>query len=188
MTFPAACCLLLSATLTVRVAAGPDLPQQPEKVTTLSVAESAAQAGAPVVAPLTLSPAAGVAVGAVEVRLTHPKALLAFVKIEPSGLALGVDAVVEAEVKAGPDAKSSTLHVRVFTAPGSGRALPSGPLAYLGFKISDSAKPETAITLVHAAEALTTGRPRQPVTRLAAANAIITVARPPVPACFFYMH
>lgn len=188
MTLPSAHCLIVSAVLAGAPAPGPERPQQSASETKITLAESAAQAGSPVVAPLTLAAPDGVEIGAVEVRLTFSNALLAFEKIEPSGLALAVDAVVQAEVKATPDARSSTLHARVFTAPGSGRALPSGPLAYLAFRISDSAKPETSITLVHTAEALTASEPRQRVEPLAAANATITVARPPVPACFFYMH
>lgn len=181
-------CLLLSMSLAVTVAARPHPPQEPERPATISIGESAAQAGAPVVAPLTLASAAEMEIGSVTIRLTYPKALLSFVKLEPSGLALAIAAVVQSEVEPGPDAKSSTLQVTVFTAPGSGRSLPRGTLAYLGFKISEKAQPERAITLVHTAEALTAGDPRQPVKELIAGKATITVARPPVPACFFYMH
>lgn len=188
MTFPSAHAVIISAVLTATLASSSERPQQAGGETMVSVGESAAQAGSPVVAPLTLAAPGGVEIGAVDVRLTFPTALLTFEKIEPSGLALAVDAVVQAEVKAEPDGKSSTLHVKVFTAPASGRSLPSGPLAYLAFKVSETAKPETSIALVHAAEALTTGEPRQQVRPLTAAKAAIKVARPPVPACFFYMH
>lgn len=188
MTLRPAHSLILAATLAINGAIATGRSQQPDGATTLSLGESAAPAGSPVVAPLTLSAAGGLEIGAVEVRLTFPTALLTFEKIEPSGLSLAVDAVVQAEVKAEPGGQSSTLLVKVFTAPGSGKALPSGLLAYVGFKIHESAKPETSIALALAAEALTAGEPRQPVTPVAAANATIKVARPPVPACFFYMH
>ena len=187
MTFLPPQCLLMSVALAATAAMHAQLPQQPAGAT-LSIGQSAAQPGAPVVAPLTLATAEGVELGSVTVRLTYPKALLSFVKVEPSGLALGVGAVIESKIDVGRDATSTTLIVKVFTAPASGRSLPPGPLAYLGFKISETAKPESAIALVHAAEALTAGEPRQPLTPVVAGKATIRVAPPPVPACFFYMH
>lgn len=181
---------LLSATLVFASTPedGRAAEQQPTGPPTLSLGEASAPPGAPVVAPLTLSAPEGVRVGSVEVRLTYPKALLAFVKIEPSGLALGVGATVQADAKGGPDAQSSTLHVSISTPAGSRQPLPSGPLAYLGFTIDESAKAETSIALTHAAEALTTDDPPRLVKPLVAAPATISVSVPPVPACFFYMH
>jgi hypothetical protein len=125
-----------------------------------------------------------VSVGDLTVRLTFAKALLGFEKIDPSGLALSVDASVQAETKAGPDEESSTLEIRVAAT----KALPSGPLAYVSFKIDESATPETSIALEHAAEAATTDRPPRRVEPLVAEPASIRVSAPPVPACFFYMH
>jgi hypothetical protein len=116
--------------------------------------------------------------------VTYPKALLEFDKIDPSGLALSVDALVTGEMKAGPDEASSTLEIRI----SAKQALPSGPLAYVGFRIGKAAEPETSIALAHVAEAMTAGTPPRVVEPVVAAPAAIRVAAPPVPACFFYMH
>lgn len=171
-----------------RTDVGSAIARQSAESTVLSLGEASASPGEPIVVPLTLSPAESVDVGTVEVRLTYPTAVLSFVKSEPSGLALGTDATLEAEVTAASDAKSSVLHVSVSAASGSGKPLPAGPLTYLTFKVSAEAKPETPIAMMVTATAFTAGTPRRAVEPLVAPNPKITVAAPPVTACFFYMH
>lgn len=181
---------LFSTLLAVTVTAGGAVRGQNAEKTTLRLGEASAPPGAPVVAPLTLTVAEGTRVGSVDVRLTFPKALLKFVKIEPSGLALAVEAIVKAEATDGADTTSSTVHVTVSTlgAGGSRKPLPSGVLGYLAFTVAPGAKPLTAIAFAHEATALTVDTPPAPVTPLTLDPAKITVANPPVPACFFYMH
>jgi hypothetical protein len=91
-------------------------------------------------------------------------------------------------VENGPDGKSSTVRVTIGAPADGGQPLPPGPLAYLTFAVDKSAKPETAIELAQVATAFTAGPDAKPVTPLSAPKLKITVARPPVPACFFYMH
>lgn len=177
-------CLALAITL------APSVSSAIQTDAKLTLGEPSAPPGSRVTVPLTLSVPESVNVGSLEIRLTFPKAQLTFTKVEPSGLAVGLDARVEATVENGPDAKSSTLRVRVAT-PGSAgerKPLPAGLLAYIGFTIAKTAKPDTTISLVHVATGLTTHSDPRPVTPLGIANGKINVTKPPVPACFFYMH
>ena len=177
-------CLVLAITL------APSVSSAIQTDSKLTLGEPSAPPGSPVTVPLTLSVPESVNVGSLEIRLTFPKALLTFTKVEPSGLAVGLDARVEATVESGPDAKSSTLRVRVATPGNAGerKPLPAGLLAYIGFTIAKTAKPDTTISLVHVATARTTHSDPRPVTPLGIANGKINVTKPPVPACFFYMH
>ena len=182
--------IVVPAVLAVSLATRPGIAVQTPAVTKVSVAEVSAPPGAPVVLPVTLGAPEGVSIGTVEFRLTYSTTLLTFVKMEPSGLALGLGAVLQAVVEKGPDARSATLRGSV-SAPMSGASrqpLPSGPLAYVAFTIAKSAKPGTSIVLTHVASASTSDAAPQPITPVVAAKVKIDVARPPVPACFFYMH
>lgn len=157
----------------------------------LTLGEASGPPGSPVTVPLTLSAAESVTVGSIEMRVTYPKAQLTFNKVEPSGLSLGVDAKVEASVESAPDAKSSTVRITVSTPTGErgGRKpLPIGLLAYLGFTIAKTAKPETTISLVPVAAAANIDSEPRPVAPLGVADGKIKVTTRPVPACFFYMH
>jgi hypothetical protein len=185
--------LLLPATfvlaLTVDAAAAPSgAPSREQEPTNLTLGEASAPPGSPVTAPLTLSVPEGAEVGSLKVRLTYPKALLTFEKVEPSGLSLGVGAAVDATVEEGLGGKSSTLAVTISTGSPPPKALPPGPLAYIGFRISDRAEPESTIPLTHSAEAFGVGDPPRRVEPISAAPAAIQVSAPAVPACFFYMH
>jgi hypothetical protein len=167
----------------------PDSAQDASSPVTITFGDSAAPPDAEVVVPMSMSVPDGIPVGAIDVRLGFPKSQLAFVKIEPSGLAIGVGAELQAEV-AEQAGGQILLQLRVFTKrDGNGqKPLPTGPLAYVAFKIDKSAKPETEIPLAHEATASTTEAPPRPITPVVAAPVAITVARPPVPACFLYMH
>ena len=158
--------------------------------TTISITESSAPPDSQVVLPLALDAPDSVRVGAIDVRLTFPKALLTFVSVEPSGLAVGVDAVVQSDVKPGAKEGESVLHATISTtgSGGSRQPIPTGPLAYVAFRIAKTAKPETVITLTHEVSATTVDDPPKPVAPIAASAAQIGVAKEPVPACFFYMH
>ena len=172
------------------------LPQPVSSIQTvieskLTLGEASGNPGSPVTVPLTLAAAESVNVGSVEMRVTYPKAQLTFNKVEPSGLSLGVDAKVEASVESWSDAKSSTVRITLSTPPGEGgvrKPLPIGLLAYLGFTIAKTAKPETTIPLVHVATAASSDSEPRPVAPLGVADGKIKVTTRPVPACFFYMH
>jgi hypothetical protein len=71
---------------------------------------------------------------------------------------------------------------------GERKPLPVGVLAYIGFTIAKTAKPDTTISLLHVATGRTTDGDSRPVAPLGIANGKIRVTKPPVPACFFYMH
>jgi hypothetical protein len=156
----------------------------------VTLGEQSAQPGAPVVLLLTLSVPAEAPPSSIEVRLTYPTALLTFVKVEPSGLALGVSATVEAVVVKGPDANSSTVKATITTPAGvtPRDTLSSGALAYFSFKVAKEAKPATTIPVTLGAVMKTADTKTPALSPVLAVNGKVTVTAPPVPSCFFYMH
>lgn len=163
---------------------------QATEPTKLTVGEQTATPGAPVVVPLTFSAPDTTNAGAIEIRLTYPKALLTFAKLEPSGLALGVFAKIETAVDKGPDAASSTLVATISTPAGAEarKAFGSGLLAYVGFTIAKTAKPGTTIPLKMETVVRTAEAEPKPVPKVTSVNGKIVVAQVPVVSCFFYMH
>jgi hypothetical protein len=161
---------------------------QPTPQATLTFGDATAPPGGEAVLPLTLSAAEGVAIGVLDIRVTYPAAELTFAKVEPSGLVLAVEADVRAEVTAGPRAGVSILQARIATPDNGKKPLSPGVLAYFRFAIDKSAKAETSLTLTQTAEALTAGDPARPIAPLSTPDAKVEVVRPPVTACFFYMH
>jgi hypothetical protein len=158
--------------------------------TTVTVQTSNAPPDAQVVLPVFLAAPEAVKVGRIELRVGFPKEVLTFVKVEPSGLAVGVDAEVKAEVKDAPSPGFGVVHASVSTVGpnGSRQSIPGGPIVYLVFTIDKTAKAGTTIALSHEATASTTDDPPKPVTPLTASKAQVIVSEPPAPACFFYMH
>jgi hypothetical protein len=166
-------------------------PPQTAVESRLTLPERSGPPGAPVTIPLTLSTPESVSVGSIELKLTYPKPLLSFTKIEPSGLALGLEATVLAAVDDGRDGKSSTLRVTISGPPaedGGKKPLPTGVLAYVGFTIAKTAKTETTISLIQTVNAMAPGAEPRPVTPFGVSDGKIKVTTKPVPACFFYMH
>lgn len=176
----------IGSALPFRAAAAPQA-SEPVK---LALGEQSAQPGAQVVLPLTLSAGDDVQAGSIEVRVTFKTAHLKFVKVEPSGLSLGVGATIEATVGKGPDAASSTLLLKISTVPGApGRApLAPGVLAYVAFTIPKEVKPATSIPLTVATVIQSADAAPRAIAPVVTGNGKVTVAAPPVPACFFYMH
>jgi hypothetical protein len=165
-------------------------PSQDPEPTTLTVGEQTAPPGAPVVVSLTLSVPDAVKAGSIDVRVTYPKAVLTFAKVEPSGLALGVFATIETSIVKGPDAASSTLLATIATPadPDARKAFASGLLAYVGFTIAKTAKPGTTVPLKVASVVRTAESEPHPVLPVRSVNGKVIVANPPVISCFFYMH
>jgi hypothetical protein len=197
MTFPSSRGAAVAAALIVSfaaLAAAPFQdaapPAQSAEPTKLTAGEQTAPPGAPVVVPLTLSAPDAVKAGIIELRVTYPKALLTFAKVEPSGLALGVFATIETSIGKGPDAASSTLLATIATPadPEARKAFSSGLLAYLGFTIAKDAKPGTDIALKLESVVRTAENEPHPILPVSSVNGKIVVANPPVISCFFYMH
>jgi hypothetical protein len=163
---------------------------QSQAAATITIGEGAAPPDAQVVLPISLSVRSGVEVGAVEVRLGFPSRSLAFVKADPSGLAIGTGADVEAEVRPAGSEESPVLHVRVATRAEGGKrqGLGDGPIAYLTFRVAATARPQTTIALTHEASVWTNDDPPRTVAPVIASKAEVVVAAPPVTGCFFYMH
>ncbi len=171
--------------------AGPSAQAPEGEPTTVHLGEGAAPPGGQVVLPVSFSSAENVVkAGAIDLRVTLPKAKLSFVKIDPSGLAVGVSATVQANVKDGDAAGPPIVEAHISTiGPGGGRlAIPSGPVAYLTFTIDTSAEPGDAFDVSLEASVRTTDDPPRTITPVGTADGQITVASPPVPMCFFYMH
>lgn len=163
---------------------------QTDQQVTVTVGEGTAAPDAPVTLALSLSAPDTLPIGSVTVRIAFPKALLSFVNIDSSGLALAVNADVRAEVKKGPNEATSVVEATISTIGkgGSRQAIPVGLIAYLSFKIDNRAEVETTIALTHEATATTTGDQPGPVIGVVASKAEVNVSSPPVAACFFYMH
>ena len=180
----------LQAVLAAGIVAPVLVAGQAGEETKLTLGQPSAPPGSPVTIPLTLAASESAKVGSIELRLTFPKAQLTFNKVEPSGLVLGIEGTAEAVVDPRPEGKSSTVRVTVAGGAGAGgrRPLPAGVLAYLGFTIAKTAKPDTTISLAHVATALTTDVDARPVLPFGVVNGKVSVTRPPVPACYFYMH
>jgi hypothetical protein len=156
---------------------------------TVTLGESGAPPDSPVTIPVSVATVPGAKLGAVTIRLTFPKDQLTFDKAEPSGLAVAVDAKLRSDVKAA-SADSSVLETRVSTIDPGGKRdpIPTGPVAYLSFRIGKAVKSGTTIPLTLVAEMETTDTPPKPIAPVKAETGPLTVADAPVPACFFYMH
>ena len=161
-----------------------------QDVTRIIAGESTGGPGADAVLPISLAAPDDVRVGAIAIRLGFSKAFLEFGGIEPGGNVDAVGARVKAEVKAGPDDTTAVLHVSVTATSAAGKrhSVPSGPLAYITFKIAKDAKAGSSIVLTHEADVSTTDEPARPVTPVVASKAEIQITAPALTACFFYMH
>ncbi len=157
--------------------------------TAVAISSGTQAADGEVVLPLSLSVARDVTIGSVDLRIAFARAQLEFVSIEAGGLADSADAEVKGEVQAGASAGEAVLHATISTAGTSARLpIPAGPIAYVTFRISRSAKPESAIPLALEARLATTDNPPKPIAPVATSAGQITVASAPVFGCFFYMH
>ena len=163
---------------------------QASEPTVVSISEGNAAPDEQVVLSVSLSASDAVPVGAINIRLGFPKALLTFVEIELSGLSLAVEAKAHAEVRKGPNDADSILDatISIVSEAGSQRSLPVGRVAQLIFQVDKSAKPSTWIPLTHEVTASTTDDPPQLITPVNTYKTRIGVSLAPVTACFFYMH
>ena len=158
--------------------------------TKVGIASGTAAADDEVVLPVSLSFPDGVRLWSVDLRLGSSKAQIAFGMIEPSGLADSVDVAVQFELKAGPGGDDSVLHASLstITLKGSRLAIPTGPVAYVTFKVAKTAKAESVIPLTFEADVRSTDDPPRVLTPAVASKTKVTVASGAVFACFFYMH
>ncbi len=158
--------------------------------TRVAIASGTAAADDEVVLPVNLAFPDGVRVGAIDFRLGFSKTQIAFVQIEPSGLADSVDVAVQSELKAGPGGDDSVLHASLstITPKGSRLAIPTGPVAYVTFKVAKTAKAGSVIPLTFEADVRSTDDPPRVLTPAVASRTEVTVASGAVFACFFYMH
>ena len=156
----------------------------------VSLGQASGPADAQAVVPLSMSGSGDPKLASVTVRVPFPTALLTFVKVDPSGLAVGVDAKITTDVKPGSGADTSVLHATIASSDAGGqrRALPLGVLAYITFRIAKDAKPETTVPLAAEASVASIAEPSKQITVAKVAPGEVTVAAPPVPVCFFYMH
>jgi hypothetical protein len=169
---------------------GQPVPPRHGDVTTITISTSSAPPDGQAVLPIYLSVPDAVRVGAIDLKLAFPKAHLSFVKVEPSGLARGVDAILRSELgdDLGVDRAVVMLRISTIEQGGSREAIPAGPVAHVVFKVDKNARPESTIRLSHAARAVTTDTPPRAVRPLAASGGEVVVSSAPVPACFFFMH
>lgn len=167
------------------------LAQAPaEPAVTVGLGEGAAPPGSAAVVPLTLSAPDGIAVGRLSVKVRVPTGELAFGKIDPSGLAVGVGAKVTAETRAAGNGVTELSIEILAGADGAraGAALPPGPVAYLTFTVSEKASSGTDVPLTLEATVTSAGAPPRDIAPVGRKAGTVTVSEPPVPACFFYMH
>lgn len=159
------------------------------KVTSLALGSLKSPPGNQVFIPMMLAIAGTPAIGTIVSQVTFPNKLVSF-EGATSGLPadlvkIEISAVVEADDK---DPANSILKVTLVSE--KGETIPSGVLAYLGFKVSDRAPLGQAISLKSAVSALTSDDPPKPVGPIVAKDGEIEVkvSDNPFYACFFYMH
>ena len=141
--------------------------------------------------PLKLTSAPGVKVGRLDLIITFPKALLAFLNLETSGLTDGIEAQVTTDVRDNPqDASQRQLLLKISTLDGKTTRIPfpDGKLVYLVFQVAEQAKPMTTIALGTAGQAVTVDDPPKPIQPFAVRASPLEVTLEPLTSCFFYMH
>lgn len=165
------------------------LPSSPKSKIAINIGEGNGPPDSKVVLPVSVSAPQTANLGAVKIRLGFPKALLEFVEMELSGLALAAGAEVRTAIQPGPGNDQSVVEATISTVSPDGprRALPVGRLGQLVFRIGKTAKPSTWISLTDTATASTVDEPSKSVP-VEAYKTRIGVSLPPVSACFFYMH
>ena len=158
------------------------------KLITIRLARAAGPPEGRVSLPLSLTAAAaGAKIGALQLDVTMPKALLTFTGAETAGLSDGVSAALKTDTKA--DAKDPTLidlSVSLSTMNSSKVPLPDGTLVYLLFQISKDAKLKTLIPVGMTGTAVSVDN--KPVEPISVAGNSVEVSEAAIISCFFYMH
>lgn len=173
-------------------AAGGGLPGQEagQDATLLTISPDAALPESEVRLSVYLKSAQGVKVGSIAMEINFPKRLLSFIKSERSYLSEALGANISAEVVDAEDEDKSKLKLEISAPAGKGgpKAIPDGPIAYIVFKISKDAQPNTEIVLENKAKAMTAEDSPKPVKPIVADNGKISVVPEIITSCFFYMH
>jgi hypothetical protein len=164
-------------------------PQAPAQVT-ISLADVIAPPEWEMRVGVSMATAEGAEVGRVTMRVGYPAAVLQFLRAESSEELKGAGVELRGQTVNGP-AGAETAWVQVEAPAATPRkALPSGRLGTLLFKVAETAEPRDWPLTVADVHAWGVSPPPAELKAAAAPAAKMTVAPPGLPifACFFYMH
>lgn len=160
------------------------------KVTRIALRGSSGMPGSLVAVPIYFTPAQGVEVGSIELKVSFVSANLKFDKFQP-GVAIELgDLKWENDVSTAKDetgAETTSLKIRIL--PSSSKGIPEGLLGYIILKIAETGR-AAKINLATTARA-TEFRSKQDLTSVQAVDARIEVLAPstgPAVTCFFFSH
>ncbi|MBI4454306.1 MAG: hypothetical protein HY644_00220 [Acidobacteria bacterium] len=137
--------------------------------------------------PMMLISSDEVNIGGVQVEITFASRLTSFEEARKDLSAVSADADVSAETRRdADDPENSILEVKIESK--TKKAIPSGILAHLFFRISKEATGHDTIELRTKATAFTTDSPPRAVSLLTDNGVIKVIEKPVLFACFFYMH
>ncbi len=160
-----------------------DPAEQPQEAR-ISLGTAVVTAGQEFSLPLYLAPGAeGVETRRISFDLILPPSGLSFVKLEPTYPAERVQA--ELSVEGG----HPELQVRIRVPEDSDRPLPAGPVAFLGFRVSEDAGGGNHKLILQDIELEDmTGQSRQDSARVEGELTVVSEEMVPLFSCFFYLH
>jgi len=169
-----------------------DLPMPMQGQTLFSEA-APDRPGQVVVVPIYYTPPQGVEVGSLKLEIKFVSVNLKYEKIEPGIAAETAEVGVSGNLLVGKDEKdveTSTLTVSASSPPGgTQKAVPSGLLAYLTLRISETGRPATITlhTKVEAAE-LETNKKLDSIRSADGTVEVLATGSEPLVSCFFFTH
>lgn len=168
--------------------AGQPSPQQNETTTAVTIGQAKGSPEGQMPLTITLAPGRGVEVGSLSMTIRFPVKPVAFLRVELGGVTQGVGAEAKAEVKEEKDEAVLLVTIATPEKDGVRAALPQGPLVDLWFKITQDAKPDTVIPLTVVAAKATGTKAGAEAVKIETHDGQISVSKPIITSCFFYMH
>jgi hypothetical protein len=157
-------------------------------LTRLDLGVETGRPGTHVTLPVVLEVPEGVEVWKTVSEIAFSNSLLTFVEARAGVAADLAEAQIKTEVRADQNKKDTSIITVTVTS--SSRAIGSGIVASLSFKLSKDAPNNQTITLAHRPRAFAAAKDPRPIEPIAGRDGEIEVGGgpPPVLACFFYMH
>lgn len=161
---------------------------QAEAMASLTIGQAKGSPEGQMPAPINLTVGKGIEVGSLTMTIRFPAEPVVFLRVELGGVAEAMGAEATAEVKEEKDEAVVQLTIATPEKGGARAPLPTGALADLWFKIAKDATPDTVIPLTIVAATATGTKAGAGTVKVETHDGQISVSKPIVTSCFFYMH
>jgi len=167
---------------------GPFRPASQE-ATTIELVEAYGPPGANITMPVDLRAAPGVQVGRIDLEFAVPRAVVTFARAVLSDLSRSLGVQLTADAKPDEHGRMSIVRVTLTTPEAeSKRAIANGQVAYLSFRLAETAKPGTVISIKPTVTVRPLDSAETILQPIDVPNSEIMVSSPAAASCFFYMH